>query len=526
LAVAATLLVFSRSLSAGFLDLDDPKFLVGNPHFHGLTWANLRWMFGLNWIQWYPLTWLSFAADYAVWGLRPFGYHLTSVLLHALNAGLAFRLFDRLMEKNGARDGPTRRTAAVFGALFFALHPLRVESVTWASERCDVLSAAFSLGTALAWIEERSAFALLLHAAALASKGVSMAVPLALGLLDALGLSGRRWPGARREARDLAPMLALSAAAGGVGLWSQARVGATASLDRLGLGSRIAIGTWSYAHGLAKTLYPVGLEGFYPMSSAFDAAQPRFILAGALVVLLSAAAWRLRRRAPALAAAWGAYLLIMAPTAGFFKVGSQLVADRYTYLAALGGAGLAAEAVRRASAGRRRAQASAAALACLIALAGLTWARQGDWTDSDRFWSAMTEADADNAFARVCLARRRVNENRPAEAEMLLRQALAADPSMGEALNALAILLVDTGRAGEAIPLYRAAIARYPRHPVGRYNLALALASLGRRAEAEQALREELALLESLPPDELRAQLGLEPDKARTRRLLESLSRR
>ena len=133
-AVAAlTAAVFPRSLTAGFLDYDDLHFIAHNPHLGDVSWNGLRWMIGANWVIWYPLTWLSWALDRAVWGDGPFGFHLTNVLLHALNAALAFRLFDALMARGGAGAARTRHAAAAFAALVFSLHPLRVESVTWAS---------------------------------------------------------------------------------------------------------------------------------------------------------------------------------------------------------------------------------------------------------------------------------------------------------------------------------------------------------------------------------------------------------
>jgi len=527
-AAALTALVFSRSLAAGFLNFDDQAFLVNNPHFHGFTAENIAWMFGRNWILWYPVTWLTYALDYSVWGLNPAGYHLTNVLLHALNAGLAFALFDRLMEKNGAAGTAARRAAAAFGALFFAAHPLRVESVAWASERSDVLSASFALATALAWIDGRDGRALLLHALALGSKAVCMPVPLALGLLDVLRLSGRPWRGARRETVRLAPMLLLSAADGAVSASSQARVGAAWSWARLGGADRLAIAAWNYAHGVVKTLWPAGLMGLYPMPRPFDRGEPRFLLAAILVLLLTALAWRLRRRAPAFAAAWGAYLLILAPSAGFLKIGNHLMADRYTYLSMLGFAGLAAEGARRAFAGARPRAAGAAAAALIAALAASAWSLQGDWLDSDRFWGAMAAADPRHAVARTMLSQLRLRENRPDEAERLLREAAAIDPADGGARNALANLLENAGRHEEAAEYYRAAIRLEPDHAVARYNLALSLLKLGRREEAAAALREELALIRRArgdrPADPLRAQLALDPDEKRTADLLKSIA--
>ncbi|HXT02111.1 MAG TPA: hypothetical protein VN915_15660, partial [Elusimicrobiota bacterium] len=120
---AITAAVFARSLTAGFLDFDDLHFLAHNPHLQSVSWENLRWMLGAKWVIWYPVTWLSWMLDRIVWGGSAFGYHLGNVLLHALNAALAFKLFDALMEKNGAREERTRRAAAAFAALVFALHP-------------------------------------------------------------------------------------------------------------------------------------------------------------------------------------------------------------------------------------------------------------------------------------------------------------------------------------------------------------------------------------------------------------------
>ncbi|HXT01737.1 MAG TPA: tetratricopeptide repeat protein, partial [Elusimicrobiota bacterium] len=405
------------------------------------------------------------------------------------------------------------------------LHPLRVESVTWASERSDVLCAAFALGTALAWISGSPGRAVLLHALGLASKGTNVAVPLALAALDALGVAGRDRPRGRKAGTALAAMLALSAADGLLNVSLQRGAGAAADVGHFGLLQRVAIGLFSYTHGAAKTVWPSGLEGLYPVPKPFDPSSPRFLLASLAFVALTEAAWRLRKKAPAAAGAWAAYLLLMAPTAGFFKVGSQLTADRYTYLPALGFAGLAGEGLRRVPPRARR-LAAAAALAALALLAGLTWRRQGDYLDADRFWSAMVETDPDNAAARVDLALRRIKEGRARDAEALLLEALAVDPSLGGARNDLGSLLVDEGKPEQALEQFRAAIALHPEHPVARYNMAVALLRLGRREEAAAALREELALIRARPAEPLRDSFEARGDERRTQALLDSLAKK
>jgi tetratricopeptide (TPR) repeat protein len=525
-AVAAlTAGVFSRSLTAGFLDFDDLHFLARNPHLSGASWAGLRWMLGPHWVIWYPVTWLSWLVDTRVWGGGPFGYHLGNVLLHALNAALAFLLFDRLMAVNGAEEPRSRRAAAAFAALVFSLHPLRVESVTWASERGDVLCGTFALGTALAWIDGKPGRALVLHALGLASKGSNIALPVALAGLGALDILGPAAPRGRRAAPWLGAMLVLSAADGLLNLSLQRGAGATLDPRAFGPFERLAIAASGFAHGAAKTLWPSSLQALYPIPPALDPAAPRFLLAALAVAASTAAAWSLRRRAPAAAGAWGTYLVMMAPTAGFFKLGSHLYADRYTYLPALGLAGLAGEGLRRVPTRARRA-ASAAALAVLAVLAAMTWRRQGDWLDADHFWGAMVATDPKNAPARTYLGLRRLQEGRAGEAEALFREALAIDPGLGAAHNDLGNVLSNTGRPEEAVVHFRAALAARPEHPVTRYNLALALMRTGRRGEAAQALREELALIAARPRDPLRDSFDPPPDEERTRRLLTEIEGR
>ncbi len=475
LVAALTAAVFARSLGAEFIGLDDPAHLTHNAWLREPGWASLRWMFGLGWVHWYPLTWLSFMMDRLLWDLRPSGVHLTNVLLHALNAALAFALLRRLLPEGRRRD-----VAAAFGALF-AWHPLRVESVTWATERSDVLSAAFILGSAIAWLDGRARTSLLLHGVGLTAKGVGMTTPLVLLLLGRLGASGRPWSGWRPALTRQAPFLALSFAAGILNKTAQDRFGATWALEKLGALDRLLLGLWNYAHGARKTLWPADLMGLYPMPRPFDPLEPRFLLAAASVVLLSALAWRLRRRSPAVAAAWGAYLLVMAPMAGFLKTGPQLMADRYTYVSALGFAGLAAAALARGLEGRRRIVYAAVAALWLSGLAAATWRRQGDWLDNDRFWSAMVAADPGHAMARHFLGQERIRQGRSAEAEPLLRESLRLDPDSGPAHNSLGNLLLRDGRPAEAVPHYEAALRLAPGRPEPLRGLEQARAALKTR---------------------------------------------
>ena len=142
-------------LHAGFWDWDDPINFLENPYYRGLGWPQLRWMLTANVMgHWIPVTWLTLGADYVVWGMNPFGYHLTNLLLHAVSAALFYLVSRRLLELAipAASPGILSLGAAV-AALYFAVHPLRVESVAWITERRDLTSGLFFLLAILAYLK-------------------------------------------------------------------------------------------------------------------------------------------------------------------------------------------------------------------------------------------------------------------------------------------------------------------------------------------------------------------------------------
>src|SRR5437773_1956984 len=153
----ATLVVFSPVIGNGFVSWDDDKTLLDNVHYRGLGWSRLEWMFTTFHLGHYqPLSWVTFALDYLVWGMNPLGYHLTNLLLHSVNAVLFYFLARRLLSLayslSAGSEELALRAAACFAALFFAIHPLRVESVAWATQRRDVLSGFFILCTILCYL--------------------------------------------------------------------------------------------------------------------------------------------------------------------------------------------------------------------------------------------------------------------------------------------------------------------------------------------------------------------------------------
>src|SRR5881628_1952262 len=150
-----TCAAFLPTLQNQFVSWDDDKNFLENPHYRGLSWTHLHWMWTTHLGHYIPLTWMTLGLDYLLWGMNPFGYHLTSLLLHAANEVAFFFVVRRILKR--ALPSPSERghalaVSAGFAALVFAIHPLRVESVAWVTERRDVLSGLFYLSAILMYL--------------------------------------------------------------------------------------------------------------------------------------------------------------------------------------------------------------------------------------------------------------------------------------------------------------------------------------------------------------------------------------
>src|SRR3989442_1855571 len=201
-----TFAAFLPVLHNQFVNWDDDKNFLDNPYYRGLGWSQLRWMWTTHMGHYIPLTWMTFGLDYLLWGMNPRGYHLTNLLLHAANAVVFFFVARRILTR--ALPSPSERghaltVSAGVAALLFALHPLRAESVAWATERRDVLLGLFYLLTILAYLRacERGDQGrgwywggVGLFAFALLSQSTAARLHAALSLLDVYSLP-RLWGG-------------------------------------------------------------------------------------------------------------------------------------------------------------------------------------------------------------------------------------------------------------------------------------------------------------------------------------------
>ena len=525
LAVALTAaLVFLPALGGQFLAWDDGTTLTGNTAYRGLGPSQLAWAATTTLMGHYmPLTWLSFALTYVLAGMNPWAYHLGSLLLHALNASLVAWLAWTLI-RAGLGVGADRAALAVgatVAGLAFGIHPLRAETVAWATDRGDVLCGAFYLLALLAYVRAVDTgslrwrpwggLALLGMIAALLSKEIAVTLPAVLLVLDAYPL--RRPLSWAARLREKLPFLVLALLGAAVAVAARAAGARFSTLEQYGIGARLAMAAYSLWYFVAATVWPAGLAPYHEPPARVDHLAPRFPAAALAVLALTAVAVLLRRRWPAILAAWAAYVVVLLPVSGLVHSGSHLVAERYGYLPgaalALLLSGLAAAALRAGRAAPRR-RAAAVALALVLALTLAGWAAAArrhstSWHDSFTFWRVSAAADPACRLCVLNLSAEYFNAGRFADAEAWARRAVPLWPDRGTPHHRLGAALLAQGRDAEAEAELREAIRLAPRLAEAHRELGRLYVRQGKSAEAATALREALVL--GVPPAEIEALL-------------------
>jgi hypothetical protein len=505
------LLVYLRALSCDFVNWDDPDYVLNNELIRSLDWGFIRTIFTTIPYDFYiPLTTLSLAIDYRFWGLNPLGYHLTNILLHAANCGLLVVLAARLLplpDRDGAvprRDWVIALTLLLAG-LLFGLHPLRVESVVWVTERKDVLNGLFVLLALLCYVRYGSRrlagggiwcrdyiLAFLFFVCSLMAKPSSLVLPLLLLLLD-------RYP-LERMTRSTLPSLLLEKLPFFV--CAVATVPATmvrfAELDTFHspgffpLGIRVIVTGNALFEYLRLTLVPVGILPYYDLPLAI----PRIFIAktACVVLVLAAVLWWGRRRPWATVSFW-AFIIPLVPVLPFLGNGASIaLAARYTYLPSLLPVILLVGRAANAVAGRRNAGrlAIGAALLLVLAYGGVTQRLIGDWQNAGTMWSRVIAFHPfDRAYFYRGLHYVEAGDYTAAVADYTACLALFAQESRSEIYNLYAFrgeAFSLTGRYPEALADFDRAIALFP-HRLYRYHRGMVLQKLGRFGEAQQELQ-------------------------------------
>src|SRR3989441_506865 len=546
----STFAAFLPALQNHFVNWDDAENFLENPHYRGLGWTHLRWMWTTHLGHYIPLTWMTLGLDYLLWGMNPVGYHLTNLLLHAANAVVFFFIARRTLPR--ALPSPSERGHALavssgVAALVFAIHPLRVESVAWVTERRDVLSGLFYLLTILLYLRacERGArgrgwygLSVAAFVLALLSKSMVVNLPVVLLVLDVYPL--RRLGGAvgwwsepaRRVYVEKIPFVLLAAAASAIALMAQLSHDTMVSVVQLSAPGRLAVSVYGLSFYLWKMVAPVNLSPLYELPPTVNPWAPPFIVSYGVVVAITAIVLAFRRRVPGLPAAWVVYIVVLLPVLGIFQSGPQITADRYTYLAGLGWAILAGAGLLSCWHATRFLIPSCAV--CLIAGLGvLTWNQVQVWHDSEKLWSHAAAIDPRSPVGQYSLGLALVRQGKLTEAIEHFKTALQIKPDYPDAHTNVGAALADQGKLAEAIDYYREALQSKPDDALAHYNWGVALARQGKMEEAighyRQALQSKpnyaeahinwgVALAQQGKPaeaiDHYRQALQLKPDSA------------
>jgi Flp pilus assembly protein TadD len=478
LIVLATLAVFWQTFHFDFVSYDDNDYVTENPHVtSGLTVDNLRWATtAVVSGTWQPLVWLTFMIDQEAGEGQAWAFHVTNVLLHAATAVLLFLLLETTTQ--------ARWRSALVAALF-AIHPLHVESVAWVSERKDVLSTLFWVLTMLlyvAYVRKPSArrylAALVLFSLGLTAKAMLVSLPLVLLLMDV-------WPLNRRvRLLEKIPFVLVAAASCVVTLWAQSASRAVSTLELIPIGQRLANAGVSTVAYIAKTVWPHNLTMHYPHPGKTLSAW-QVAAAWVLVAAACATAAALIRKRPAVTVGWFWFVLTLVPVSGIVQVGSQGMADRYTYVPLIGLFVALAWTLPDLSGRQWLRIAGLVILLGVLAALGFRAHNQAQfWRNSETLYrhaTRITPNDPQAYYGLGCAIRAKGSL---AGAIKQFEKAVELDPEDSRARSNLGVALYERGDLPEAADHLSVAVHLNPTDADLQTNCAMALALQGRLTES------------------------------------------
>ncbi len=530
-----TFIIFLPSLQNEFVNWDDDYYVYENFFIRSLDKQLLKEAVAeFHAANWHPLTWLSHAFDYAIWGLNPLGHHLTNNILHALNTLIVVLLVIRLMEvytKTAGNNGPSKpilnsrtiRITGVAAGLLFGLHPVHVESVAWVAERKDLLCAFFfllstmtytnyvcginanaSMNSASRFLNEKYFFTIGFFILALLSKPMAVTLPVVLLILD--------WYPFRRimslkafwtVSIEKLPFFALAIISSILTIFAQKSVGAIQSIEAIPLASRLIVAAKSLIAYLVKMLLPLDLAPFYPYPANVSLFSMEYIISIVMVIAITVTCLAVMRKQKLWMSVWSYYVITLIPVLGIVQVGSQAMADRYTYLPSLGVflliGFMAARVYERVSALTRwRVTARLAvfllAMAVLASISYATTEQISIWKNNIALWSYAIEKEPGVPIAHNNLGIAYRPRGQLDTAIEEFETALRLKPDYVEAHNNLGEAYISKGQLDMAIEQYQTALRLKPDYAMAHNNLGVAYISKGQLDMAIEQYQTALRL--------------------------------
>ena len=516
-------LAFQKALHFGFVDYDDDQYVYANPIItNGLTWAGGQWAFThVHASNWHPLTTMSHMLDCTLYGLQPWGHHLTNILLHAAATILLFLALLRLASASSSKRSTINYQlststiwASAFATALFAVHPLRVESVAWISERKDVLSGVFFMLTLLAYARYvrtdrfligRYLTVTVLFALGLMCKPTLVTLPFVLLLLDYWPLGrwqassrgqkpqvSNRWLVVRGLLWEKLPLFILSAGSCVVTVIAQKDI-----IERglqMNFIERANNAVISYAAYLGEMIWPAHLVVSHPYAEGYQN-LPRVIASLLLLAGISAVCVLSRKNYPFLLTGWLWYIGMLVPMIGVVQVSTEARSDRYTYLAQIGiyimvswGA-LALIAKYRP----HLVLSAVAALTVIVALVACSYAQTAYWRNTESLWRHAIDVSPGDYIAYDGLGYTLLQKGQINEAIADYEKAIQIRPSYAQAHNNLGNAFMQNGRLVEAAAQYQKVLELEPEDPQVHNNMGVLFQKEGRLDEAIEQYRKAVA---------------------------------
>ncbi|MBI5216558.1 MAG: tetratricopeptide repeat protein [Ignavibacteriae bacterium] len=497
LLIIFTVIAFADVFTSGFINYDDPDYVTENIHVReGITPQTIKWAFTTTLqANWHPLTWLSLAFDYSLFGLNATSFHAMNFLFHLLSSIFLFFIFERMTHS---------RWQSAFVAFVFALHPLHVESVAWISERKDVLSGFFGILTIGAYIVFRQSsnkkyyfLMLAFFILGLMAKPMLVTLPFVLLLLDywplnrfAIGTSKtHRKPNSRQlfqqSVIEKIPLFLFSAASSIVTFLVQQQGKAMLFGETLPFQKRIVNAIVSYAQYVGKAIYPTNLSIFYPHQGK-TLSSIEVGIAIVVLALITYFAWKQKVQRPYLLIGWLWFLGTLVPVIGIVQIGMQGLADRYMYLPIIGLAIMVAWGVPSFLKTWRNSRQFIIASFAIVVLCMIVGTRlyASKWKDTTSLFSHALSVTSNNYIAHDCLGTELADSGKHTEAARHLREAVRIMPTYTYSKSKLGAILLSQGNIDEAISYFLLCLRDMPDNVSTNNNLGVAFAAKGQLEKA------------------------------------------